>query len=194
MNRIIKQLGRNSYRAIRKSIERRPFLTTTKPALFVVKKHDVILLEDVPNLGVQGQTVSVKHGYSRNYLFPQKIAVRPTDENVEKYGQVADLETAVDLKELALQQKRISRLAKKVVTFQRVTSDGKTINTKVTKGEFINALKKQHDIVAAEEDVSFGDTKVELDGEEVFKSIGKHYVDVKRESYSARMKVIVKKR
>jgi hypothetical protein len=55
-------------------------------------------------------------------------------------------------------------------------------------------LKKQHQIIATEDDVSFGDTKVELDGEEIFKSIGKHYVDVKRESYSARMKVVVKKR
>ena len=194
MNRIIKSLGRSSYRAIRKANERRPFLTTTKPAFFVIKKHDVILLQDVPNLGVEGQTVSVKHGYSRNYLFPRKIAVRATTENVEKYGQVENPETAVDLKELALQQKRISRLAKKVVTFQRVTSDGKTIKTKVTKDEFINALKKQHQIIATEDDVSFGDTKVELDGEEIFKSIGEHYVDVKRESYSARMKVVVKKR
>lgn len=41
----------------------------------------VILLEPVTNLGTLGDEVNVKPGYARNYLLPQRMAVRATDEN-----------------------------------------------------------------------------------------------------------------
>ena len=118
--------------------------------------------------------------------------MRSTEENLEKFGKVG--EATVDLKELALQQKKMSKIAKKIVTFQRVTKDGTNINTKVTKEEFINALKKQHGIITTVENVNFGDTKVDLNGEDIFKTIGTHTVEVTKASYSAHMKVIIKKR
>ena len=43
---------------------------------------DVILLERVPNLGQLGEIVKVKPGYARNYLLPQKKALRATKENM----------------------------------------------------------------------------------------------------------------
>jgi ribosomal protein L9 len=171
----------------------RTFLTTTTPTNFVVKKQNIILLKDVPGLGVEGQQVSVKYGYSRNYLLRQKIGVRSTEENMAKYGKDTD-GTEVDLKQLALQQKKMSKLSKKIVTFQRVTKDGKNINTKVTKEEFVNTLKKQHGVITAVENVEFGDTKVDSNGEDIFKTIGEHFVTITKSSDSARMKVIIKKR
>jgi large subunit ribosomal protein L9 len=46
---------------------------------------DLILKEDVPNLGVAGQPVQVKRGYGRNYLILNRLAVYATEENKEKY-------------------------------------------------------------------------------------------------------------
>jgi large subunit ribosomal protein L9 len=43
---------------------------------------DLILLERVEKLGQMGQVVSVKPGYARNYLLPQKKAMRATKENL----------------------------------------------------------------------------------------------------------------
>lgn len=43
---------------------------------------DVILLERVENLGQMGQVVKVRPGYARNYLLPQKKALRATKENL----------------------------------------------------------------------------------------------------------------
>ncbi|HLG87684.1 MAG TPA: 50S ribosomal protein L9 [Alphaproteobacteria bacterium] len=43
---------------------------------------EVILLERVPNLGRLGEVVKVKPGYARNYLLPQKKALRATKENM----------------------------------------------------------------------------------------------------------------
>src|SRR5437762_4469318 len=42
----------------------------------------VILREDVPNLGKSGELVSVRPGYGRNYLIPQGKAVLATTKNV----------------------------------------------------------------------------------------------------------------
>ena len=40
---------------------------------------EVILKEDVTNLGFKGDLVTVKDGYGRNYLIPQKLAVLATE-------------------------------------------------------------------------------------------------------------------
>ncbi|HVB18406.1 MAG TPA: 50S ribosomal protein L9 [Stellaceae bacterium] len=43
---------------------------------------DLILLERVEKLGQMGQIVKVKPGFARNYLLPQKKAMRATKENL----------------------------------------------------------------------------------------------------------------
>src|SRR3954453_20341849 len=43
---------------------------------------DLILLERVEKLGQMGQIVKVKPGFARNYLLPQKKAMRATKENM----------------------------------------------------------------------------------------------------------------
>jgi large subunit ribosomal protein L9 len=43
---------------------------------------ELILLERVEKLGQMGQVVKVKPGYARNYLLPQKKALRATKENL----------------------------------------------------------------------------------------------------------------
>lgn len=43
---------------------------------------ELILLERVDKLGQMGDLVSVKPGYARNYLLPQKKALRATKENL----------------------------------------------------------------------------------------------------------------
>ncbi len=54
---------------------------------------DVILLERVAKLGQMGEVVSVKEGYARNYLLPQKKALRASKANIEAFeGQKAQLE------------------------------------------------------------------------------------------------------
>jgi large subunit ribosomal protein L9 len=42
---------------------------------------DVLLKEDVENLGQRGQVVRVRAGYGRNYLLPQKLAIEASTGN-----------------------------------------------------------------------------------------------------------------
>ncbi len=48
---------------------------------------EVILLERVEKLGQMGDVVKVKPGYARNYLLPQKMALRATKANLTYFEQ-----------------------------------------------------------------------------------------------------------
>ena len=54
---------------------------------------EVILLQRIGRLGQMGDVVTVKDGYARNYLLPQKKALRATEENRARFEtQRAQLE------------------------------------------------------------------------------------------------------
>jgi len=72
----------------------------------------LVLTEDVPNLGKQGDLVEVRHGYGRNYLLPHGLATVPSEHNVRLVGrykervQQAREARIADLKALAEQLQR----------------------------------------------------------------------------------------
>jgi len=74
----------------------------------------LVLTEDVPNLGKQGELVEVKAGYGRNYLLPNGLATAPSKHNLrllERYKQrVLQAREAriADLKVLAEQIQRVT--------------------------------------------------------------------------------------
>ena len=56
---------------------------------------EVILLENIGNLGDLGDKVDVKAGFGRNYLIPQGKAVPATEDNVAQFeARRAELEAA----------------------------------------------------------------------------------------------------
>jgi large subunit ribosomal protein L9 len=73
----------------------------------------VVLVDDLPHVGKQGDLVEVKPGYARNYLLPYGKAVVPTAENLrtlEQYKikvQKAREARVADLKVLAEQLTRL---------------------------------------------------------------------------------------
>jgi len=72
---------------------------------------EVILLENVANLGNLGDKVNVRPGYGRNYLVPQKKAVPATKENIEVFeARRAELEKAA-AEALAAAQARGEQIA-----------------------------------------------------------------------------------
>src|SRR5437868_598065 len=74
----------------------------------------LVLTEDVPALGKQGDVVEVKAGYGRNYLLPNGLATVPTEHNlrlVERYKErvhQAREARIADLKVLAEQIQRMT--------------------------------------------------------------------------------------
>lgn len=76
----------------------------------------VILLERIGRLGHMGETVTVKPGYARNFLLPQKKALRATEANIAYFeAQKAKYEA-----ENAARKAEAEKLAKKVDGFKVV--------------------------------------------------------------------------
>lgn len=48
---------------------------------------EIILLERIEKLGQMGDVVNVKNGFARNYLLPQKKAVRASEESRKRFEQ-----------------------------------------------------------------------------------------------------------
>jgi large subunit ribosomal protein L9 len=65
----------------------------------------IILSEDVPNLGHPGDVVRVRAGYARNYLLPRKLAVEANPRNLREFEHQKRLAL---LKREALQGQAIS--------------------------------------------------------------------------------------
>jgi large subunit ribosomal protein L9 len=45
---------------------------------------EVILIQDVDNLGAANEVVKVRNGYARNYLIPQKFAIEASPSNLKQ--------------------------------------------------------------------------------------------------------------
>ena len=59
---------------------------------------EVILLERIEKLGQMGDVVKVRPGYARNYLLPQRKALRATKESLSRFQQQRAQLEAVNLK------------------------------------------------------------------------------------------------
>ncbi len=80
---------------------------------------EVILLENIGNLGGLGDKVSVKAGYGRNYLIPQGKAVPATDANVAEFeARRAELERAAAEALTAAQTRAEALAALDVITIE----------------------------------------------------------------------------
>lgn len=83
----------------------------------------IILLENISNLGELGETVNVKAGFGRNYLIPQNKAVPATSENIEKFEERrAELQEAADEK-LGAARKRATEIEALNITISTKAGD-----------------------------------------------------------------------
>lgn len=84
---------------------------------------EVILLENIGNLGNLGDKVKVKAGYGRNFLLPTGKAVPATGANIETFeARRAELEKAAQDK-LASAQSRVDELEGKAFTVSAKAGD-----------------------------------------------------------------------
>jgi len=74
---------------------------------------EVILRDDVPNLGKIGEVVRVKPGYARNYLLPRGLAVEASSKNLrvlEHHKRVIGAKADRDRKTAEAQAKQVEGL------------------------------------------------------------------------------------
>ena len=102
---------------------------------------EVILLERIERLGQMGQVVKVRPGYARNFLLPQKKAMRATEANREQFEkQRAELET-LNAKQRAAAEAAASKMDKLQLVVIRQASEMGHLFGSVTARDVAEAAK-----------------------------------------------------
>lgn len=101
---------------------------------------EIILLESLDKLGKIGDVVKVKDGFARNYLLPQKKALRANEEN-KKYYESIKTEIKQKNQKLIENAKAVSNnLSKKEIVFIRQASDTGQLYGSVSPKDISNKL------------------------------------------------------
>tara|TARA_Y100001949_G_C15857568_1_gene273532 strand:+ start:298 stop:744 length:447 start_codon:yes stop_codon:yes gene_type:complete len=128
----------------------------------------IILTKDVNNLGAVGDVVTVKSGYARNFLFPNKLAILFSEK------QHNAVKVASQLEERKLERKKddlievIGQIKALELSMKMKSEDGEKLFGSVTKQDLSDLLKEN----GIEVDKKF----INLDNP--IKTLGNHEVEV----------------
>ncbi len=129
----------------------------------------IILTQDVDNLGKAGELVSVRPGYGRNYLVPRGFAVSATVRNKNRL----DHEKAVIARRVAKERATATEVAARIngmtLQFERNVGEDEKLFGSVTSRDITDQLKKAN--------VDVDHRWVELDNP--VKALGKYEVAIK---------------
>jgi large subunit ribosomal protein L9 len=102
----------------------------------------IILTQDVENLGKAGELVSVRPGYGRNYLVPRGLAVSATVRNKNRL----DHEKAVIERKVTRERASATELAGRIngmtLQFERIVGEDEKLFGSVTNRDIAEQLKK----------------------------------------------------
>src|SRR6202167_170970 len=104
---------------------------------------EVILREDIVNLGSRGSVVKVTPGYARNFLLPKKMAVAATESNKKIVEQERQAHLKRDAKETSDATELAKLMAAVEVTIAHKAGENDQLFGSVTAADIATALEKQ---------------------------------------------------
>ena len=144
----------------------------------------IILTTNIKKLGKVGDQVQVKNGFARNFLFPNKMALRDTKSNLQYFEKIKD---EINIKENDKKQTAIDliKAVKKIkIEFIKEADDKDQLYGSVSKKEIINYFNHQN-IILFSDDIKIIQT---------IKTLGDHLIEISPyEGIIERLKVKVKK-
>lgn len=129
----------------------------------------VILSDDVRGLGHRGDTVTVKPGYARNYLFPHGFAWEATDANLRRLSEQKKKYEEKTLAEKGIAEEVSGKISGLTVVISKKAGEGDVLYGSVTASEIADAL--------AARGIEVDRRRVEL--AEPIKRLGAHTVHVR---------------
>jgi len=103
----------------------------------------VILIQDVNNLGGRNELVTVKSGYARNYLIPKKFAVEASPSNLKMREEKLKVQAKKEAKLLAEINEVINKLKEgKLTVGAKVGTSGKIFGS-VTSVQISRSIREQ---------------------------------------------------
>jgi large subunit ribosomal protein L9 len=130
---------------------------------------EVILKDDVVNLGHRGDLVKVADGYARNFLLPRKLALQATSANKAVVEQMKNAAARRSATEKALAEVLAVKLEPVVLDFTRKSGEAGHLFGSVTSA----------DIAAALDAKGFEIDRRKIQLPEPIKTVGDHTVTIK---------------
>jgi large subunit ribosomal protein L9 len=144
----------------------------------------IILQEDVDKLGHRGDVVTVKPGYARNFLLPNKLAVEATPGNMKALERIRGALAKKTATELEAAKKQAELLTGVSIKFARKTGENDQMFGSVTTSDIAEGLKAQ----------GYGVDKRQVQLADPLKTLGEFPVTIKVfRDVTAEIKVTVEK-
>ncbi len=103
----------------------------------------VILKEDIPDVGSAGQTVEVKAGFGRNYLFPRNLAIPATKANLKAIGELHKQTELKEKKRLRAAEGVKEKIEKLSLSIEVLVGEEDKLFGSVTNGDVAELLEKE---------------------------------------------------
>ena len=103
----------------------------------------VILIQDVNNLGGANELVTVKNGYGRNFLIPSKLAIEASPSNLKQREEKVKQQAKKEAKLLAELNSVIAALTNGALKIGAKTGTTGKIFGSVTSVQIARAIKEQ---------------------------------------------------
>ncbi len=144
----------------------------------------VILMKDIENLGNEGDTISVKPGFARNFLLPKGLAINFSSHQLTKIeNQLKQQERKIEREKESLSD-ILNQISGLEVSIKAKSEDNERLFGSVTKTD-IEQLLLEHNIQI---------NKKYIDLKSPLKTLGLHEVEVKFNSeLSGSFKVNIEK-
>src|SRR5919112_3406549 len=104
---------------------------------------NVLLREDVDNLGARGEIVKVRAGYARNYLLPRKLAVQATAGNVKQIEAERAALMKKEARERSTAEGQAALMNSLRLNFERKVGEHGILYGSVTSMDIAEALKEK---------------------------------------------------
>lgn len=106
----------------------------------------VILLQDIKNVGKKEEIINANDGYARNYLFPKKLAIEATKDNLIKLQAKKTSEANKKQAEIEANKEIAKKLEKITLIIKAKAGANGKIFGGITSKEVSEALKKECNI------------------------------------------------
>ena len=144
----------------------------------------VILTTNIKKLGKVGDLINVKNGFARNFLFPQKKALRNTKNNKEYFDKIRDEIYAKEAKNKDNALILLNNLKDLKIEFIKEADENNQLYGTVSKKEIQKFLDEKN-IKLLSDDIKILQT---------IKSLGEHIIEINPyEGLIEKIKVFVKK-
>ena len=128
----------------------------------------VILTTNIKNLGKIGELVNVKDGYARNFLFPNKMALRKNKKNQEIYENIKDEVIKKENIKKSNAEELLKKIKKLKILFKKEADEKNQLYGSISKKEILDFLGsknlnvKSDDLIIREPIKSLGDHEIEI--------------------------------